>query len=186
VPKGSAVVVSEEVVGILLLVALGGIVILAGVAVVLGIKLGRLRRDYTAALDPSRREDLFQAVRRQVDDLQALRGDLQVVHDNTETLRDMLKDSLSRVAVVRYDAFEDMGGALSFSAALLDELGDGVIVSAINGRTETRTYAKAVRGGTSEHHLSDEEALAIEQALTTGQKGERVATGGRRRRRASA
>jgi hypothetical protein len=185
VPKGSTVVVSEGVVGILLLVALGGVVILAGVAVVLGLKLGRLRRDYTAALDPSRREDLFQAVRRQVDDLQALRGDVQVVHDNTETLRDMLKDSLSRVAVIRYDAFEDMGGALSFSAALLDERGDGVVVSAINGRTETRAYAKAVRGGTSEHHLSDEEELAIEQALT-GQKGERVATGGRRRRRASA
>ena len=51
------------------------------------------------------------------------------------------------LAVVRYDALSEMSGQLSFSVALLNALGDGVVLSSINGRTETRTYAKIVRSG---------------------------------------
>jgi hypothetical protein len=69
------------------------------------------------------------------------------------------------VSVVRYDAFADMGGRLSFSAALLDDAGDGIVLTSINGRTETRSYAKGVKGGASEHTLSPEEEQAIAFAL---------------------
>jgi hypothetical protein len=69
------------------------------------------------------------------------------------------------VGVVRFDAFEDMGGHLSFSAALLDGHGDGVVLTSINGRQETRIYAKPVVGGTSQHNLSEEEQEAIRRAL---------------------
>ena len=72
--------------------------------------------------------------------------------------------ALRHVAVVRYDAFGDMGGHLSFSAALLDDNGDGLVLSSINGRTETRTYAKPLVGLQSEHTLSPEENEAIENA----------------------
>ncbi len=72
--------------------------------------------------------------------------------------------ALRHVAVVRYDAFGDMGGRLSFSAALLDDQGDGLVLSSINGRSETRTYAKALVGGASEHTLSPEEQDAITAA----------------------
>ena len=51
------------------------------------------------------------------------------------------------LAMVRYDALSEMSGQLSFSVALLNALGDGVVLSSINGRTETRTYAKIVRSG---------------------------------------
>lgn len=175
---------TEELAAVLAVVSLVAVVGLVVAVAVLAAKLGRLRRDYAAALGTEQREDLFAAVRRQVDELAALRTDLGVVHDNTELLRELLRDGVSRVAVVRYDAFEDMGGALSFSAALLDERGDGVIMSAINGRSETRTYAKAIQGGASEHHLSDEEVQAVRQALATTGTSQVVAPGGRRRRRA--
>ncbi|MDP9022079.1 MAG: DUF4446 family protein [Actinomycetota bacterium] len=102
-----------------------------------------------------------------------------MVHRNTEHLRNLLRAAVSRVGVVRYDAFDDMGGALSFSAALLDESGDGVVLSSINGRTEARTYAKPVIGGTSSYNLSPEEEAAIDAALT----GERQAVVNPPRRR---
>ena len=175
---------TEDLVGILVVVALVAVLGLVIAVALLAVRLSRLRRDYAAALGTEQREDLFAAVRRQVDDLAALRADLGVVHDNTEVLRDLLRDGLSRVAVVRYDAFEDMGGALSFSAAMLDERGDGVVFSAINGRSETRTYAKAIHGGASEHHLSDEEEAAVRQALSGAGTTESLAPTGRRRRRA--
>jgi hypothetical protein len=75
--------------------------------------------------------------------------------------------AMRHVAVVRYDAFGDMGGMLSFSAALFDDNGDGLVISSINGRSETRTYAKALVGGQSDHTLSPEE----KQAITAARQG---------------
>ena len=82
-------------------------------------------------------------------------------------LTDVLAGAIQRVAVVRYDAFEDMGGKLSYSATMLDENGDGVIFTSIYGRNENRTYAKAVRAGASSHVLSDEESESLRRALGT-------------------
>ena len=57
-----------------------------------------------------------------------------------------------------------MSGQLSFSVALLNALGDGVVLSSINGRTETRTYAKIVRSGAGMQALSPEEEHAVRAA----------------------
>jgi hypothetical protein len=75
-----------------------------------------------------------------------------------------LSAALRNVALVRYDAFDDMSGRMSFSLALLDEQGDGVAISAIAGRTDTRVYAKGVAGGKGEHELSPEEQQAVSAA----------------------
>jgi hypothetical protein len=73
------------------------------------------------------------------------------------------------VAVVRYDALREMSGHLSFSLALLNAMGDGVVLSSINGRAETRTYAKPVVAGHGDQELSPEEAQAVHSArLGTG------------------
>ena len=73
--------------------------------------------------------------------------------------------ALRNVALVRYDAFSEMSGRMSFSLALLDEHGDGVTLSAIAGPTDTRVYAKGVADGKGEHELSPEEAQAVTAAL---------------------
>jgi hypothetical protein len=72
--------------------------------------------------------------------------------------------ALRDLAVVRYDALSEMSGQLSFSVALLNALGDGVVLSSINGRSETRTYAKIVRSGTGTQPLSPEEEHAVRAA----------------------
>jgi hypothetical protein len=179
------VTLPADTVSLLVVVALAAVAVLVVAVVALALRLASLRRAYASALDPARREDLFQSVQRQAGDLEALRGDLGVVHGNTEHLRDLLRGAISRVGVVRYDAFADMGGALSFSTALLDEHGDGLVVSAINGRSETRCYAKAVVAGTSAHNLSDEEVTAVEEAMS-GRSDGRTTAGTRRGRRRSA
>jgi hypothetical protein len=73
--------------------------------------------------------------------------------------------ALRRIALVRYDAFSEMSGRMSFSLALLDDSGDGVAISAITGRTDTRVYAKPITGGQGEHELSPEERQAVASAL---------------------
>ncbi|MDP9184413.1 MAG: DUF4446 family protein, partial [Actinomycetota bacterium] len=76
-----------------------------------------------------------------------------------------IEGGVRRVGVLRYDAFEDVGGRLSFSCALLDERGTGVVLTSINGRQETRVYAKPVAVAQSTYNLSREEEEAIRQAM---------------------
>ena len=66
--------------------------------------------------------------------------------------------------MVRYDAFADMGGHLSWSLALLDDRGDGVVLTSIHGRSDARSYAKSVTSWSSEAQLSPEEEEAIAAA----------------------
>ncbi len=83
-----------------------------------------------------------------------------------EALRAEIRRGLRRVGLVRYDALAEMGGRMSFSVALLDEDANGVVISAINGRTESRCYGKAVSNGAAEQELSPEEKEAIAQAMS--------------------
>lgn len=78
--------------------------------------------------------------------------------------------ALRNVALVRYDAFTQLSGRMSFSLALLDDRGDGVTISAITGRTDTRVYAKSVADGAGEHELSPEESQAVAAALDRGRR----------------
>lgn len=75
--------------------------------------------------------------------------------------------ALRHVAVVRYDAFGDMGGHLSWSLALLDDGGDGVVLTSIYGRSDSRTYAKNVAAWSASQQLSPEEIEAIGFARST-------------------
>ena len=85
-------------------------------------------------------------------------------------LRSDIAQALRHVAVVRYDAFGDMGGRLSFSAAVVDDRGDGLVFSTIHARGESRTYAKGVVGGSSDATLTPEEQQALAAARTGSQQ----------------
>lgn len=98
-----------------------------------------------------------------------------------QRITDQMAASVQRVGLVRYDAFEDMGGHLSFSAALLDANGTGMVITSINGRQDTRCYAKPVESWTSTHNLSEEEEQAIRLALTSEVQPTGVAAQGRGR-----
>jgi hypothetical protein len=77
----------------------------------------------------------------------------------------LIEGGVRHVALLRYDAFEDVGGRLSFSCAMLDDHGTGVVLTSINGRQETRVYAKPITDAGSTYNLSSEEEEAIRQAM---------------------
>ena len=151
---------------LLIYLALAASLALAVAVAVLAARLRAVRRTYTTLLaGGDGGEDLLAAVARQVEATERLRGKLDLVGRETAQLRQRVSSLVGTVGLTRYDAFPEVGGRLSWSAAFLDEAGDGVVLSAINGRSETRSYAKPVRGGRSEHNLSDEERAAIAMAM---------------------
>lgn len=143
--------------------------VLAVVAVVLAwvalARTGRMRRDYTILQGPDGAESFVEAVSRKTAEVDALRTEVATLSGLLQRTRTELADAIRHVAVVRYDAFGDMGGRLSFSAALLDDAGDGIVLTSIHARTETRSYIKGVQGATSEATLSPEEQEAIASAM---------------------
>lgn len=91
---------------------------------------------------------------------------IRVLEADVASLRGDLAQALRHVAVVRYDAFGDMGGRMSFSVAIVDDTGDGMVISSIHARGESRTYAKGIVGGDSEIVLTPEERQALDAART--------------------
>ncbi|WP_406832927.1 DUF4446 family protein [Pedococcus sp. KACC 23699] len=103
-------------------------------------------------------------------EVRVIEGQRPVGTGDLAALRADIAQTLRHVAVVRYDAFGDMGGRLSFSAAVVDDRGDGLVFSAIHARGESRTYAKGIVGGGSDATLTPEEQQALAAARTGSQK----------------
>jgi uncharacterized protein DUF4446 len=106
--------------------------------------------------------------RRPTGDPGALPEDVLGLRQEVAALRAEAAGALRHLGLVRYDAFatdgHSVGGRLSWSLALLDDGGNGVVLTAIHGRSEARSYAKSVTGWTSEQPMSPEEQDAVASA----------------------
>jgi hypothetical protein len=151
---------SERTLTLLVLVALG----LAVLGVVFAIVGGGRRPSQVS--DPIRLDDTLRRILEgQAGQIQRLEKAVRALHGTDKRQEALISSSVRHVGLLRYDAFEDVGGRLSFSCALLDDHGNGVAITSINGRQETRVYAKPVTRGNSSYNLSTEEQEAIRQAL---------------------
>jgi hypothetical protein len=97
-------------------------------------------------------------------DASGLPEDPRALRQEVAALKAENAQALRHVAVIRYDAFTDTGGQLSWSMALLDDSGSGVVLTSIQGRNDSRSYAKNVADWSSETQLSPEEVDAISHA----------------------
>lgn len=155
----------------LALAVVAGVALISFIAALVSVvKLRKARREYMILRGESGARDILSAVGRALKQVDALNGRVDSVVTKQEENAALGRFALQRFALVRYDAFDDMGGALSFSAALLDDHGDGLVVTSINGRTETRTYAKPIKRLQSDHNLSTEERQALDQAAAADER----------------
>jgi len=161
----------------IVLAAITALLVLA--VVVLALRVRRLDADQRRALDGVE-VDVIATLARQRRRLDELDADVVAARAHTDEVERRLRSTVSRIGVVRYDAYEDIGGELSFTAALLDEHGDGIVLTSITGRTGGRTFLTSVTDGVGSQLLSDEEVAAIASARER-QRGDRVVEQGKRR-----
>ncbi|MEW6523548.1 MAG: DUF4446 family protein [Bacillota bacterium] len=150
-------------------VIMGMLLVLTAVAFVNLRHCRRLRRrlqgllggEVTGAVD-----EVLSAHATRLDGLEDIAASLLGRLDNTD-LRAL--NHLQNVALVRFNAFADTGSDLSFALALLDGEGNGVVITSLFGRDESRIYAKPVEKSGSSYPLGAEEKLAISRAMMAGQ-----------------
>ena len=152
----------QNVLTLLALVAVG----LSVLALLFAIVGGAGTRRPKEPTGPIQMDDALRALlEQQQAKIERLEQAVRVLNGADRKQQVLIDGSVRHVALLRYDAFEDVGGRLSFSCAMLDHQGTGVVLTSINGRQETRVYAKPVTESASSYNLSLEEEEAIRQAM---------------------
>jgi hypothetical protein len=160
--------VSSGVAAVIAIAAAAVAVVAIVIALALHVRLRRVRNAQLALLGNGGRDLVEFAV--------SLQGRIDGLHRTVDEVAAALSrlerrvdSTVSRVAVVRYDAYENTGGHQSASVALLDNSRSGVVLSAIQGRDYARIYVKELDDGRSAVSLSPEEQEAVDRAMKSQQ-----------------
>ena len=142
-------------------------IVLFILTIVLFVKFSNMNKKYKKMMKNTNGDDIQSAIIGCVEKIDALRV-AKTEHDaKLARLFKEIKYCMQKVAVVRYNAFDNVGSDQSFSIALLDQNNDGFVISGIYTRTGSSTYAKPIKDSVSKHALSSEEIQAIENAKKT-------------------
>jgi Protein of unknown function (DUF4446) len=139
-------------------------VVAVALALALHVRLRRVRAAQVSLLGSGSGDlvDFAVSLQGRID---GLHGDVDDVAAALARLEQRVDSTVSRLAVVRYDAYENTGGHQSASVALLDSSRSGVVLSAIQGRDYARIYVKELEAGRAAVSLSPEEEAAVERAM---------------------
>jgi len=132
--------------------------------IVLQRTVSRLRRTYAALLATPEGKDIGELLSMYVEQMRLAASKADQLTKTSERVESQVRSSIQCVGLVRFNAYEGIGGEQSFAVALLDSDGDGIVLSSLHGRAEGRLYAKPVSRWDSTYTLSVEEREAIAQA----------------------
>lgn len=133
------------------------IILLLIYLLVLNSNLKKLQKKYDFFMQHSADMNIDQILTKTIEDVREAHENLQVLQEKHQHLREQVKGCIQKVKIERYDAFDAMGGEMSYSILLADEKNDGVILTSIYGREENRCYAKDIKAGKSSYVLAEEE-----------------------------
>ena len=131
------------------------------------VKSGRLRKKYDAFMMGKNAESLEDTLIKRIQQVDELLEFESENRENIQKISNSLNYTFQKVGMVKYDAFHEMGGKLSFSLALLDQKNDGFIINAMHTREGCYTYIKEIVSGNSIIVLADEEKEALDIAMGT-------------------
>ena len=154
--------------GILLLSLLILVIILLICTFNLSLGLSRLNKKYKIFMKGKDGQSLEKLFKRKFDMIEKLASNSEINREDIQKLEKLYTSSLHKYGIVKYDAFEDMGGKLSFVLALLDKENTGFLLNAIHSRENCFLYIKEIVNGESYIMLSEEEVEALKRAVNFG------------------
>lgn len=128
------------------------------------IKLRGLRKKYLQFMKPGE-QDIEKLLINQINQLEVTEGQIKNLNEKYFKLDKKLENAFQKVGLVRYNAFNDLGGNLSFAIALLNSKNDGFLINGIHGREGSYTYVKTIENGQPSAQVSNEEKEALKQAI---------------------
>ena len=144
------------------------ILVMLGIMINQGLKLSYMKKRYRkmmAGVDGANMERMLMG---HIDEVKKVVEKSEQLEAESKRIDALLQTAVTRVGVVRFRAFEDMGSDLSYAVALLDSHNDGVVLSSIFGRDDSRSYVKPITQGTSSYTMTQEEEQALHEAMAKG------------------
>lgn len=146
-----------------------GLVVVALVLLVMVInltmRLNYMQKRYKKMMTGVDGANLERVLMGHIDEVKRVAAECVRLDAEEKRLDDILQTAITRVGVVRFRAFEDMGSDLSYAVALLDAHNNGVVLSSIFGREDSRSYVKPIKAGESTYTMTDEEQQALKEAM---------------------
>ena len=151
------------------LAILGGVIALLFILVlVLFARLSSLRSLYEQMM---RGEESGQSMEKMlldhIEETRRVAEENKKLREENARIDALLQTAVTRVGVVRFSAFQDMGSDLSYAVAMLDAHDNGVVFSSIFAREDSRSYVKPIEGGRSKYTMTKEEEQAVKDAIAS-------------------
>lgn len=143
-------------------------IILFILVIILFVKTKNLKKKYKSFMSGSDGKNLEEIILSRFSEIDFLKLENKKVRTKLENISETLLTTYQKVGIVKYDAFKEMGGKLSFSLAMLNDNNDGFIINSMHSSREgCYTYIKEILKGESYVVLAEEEKLALEQAINS-------------------
>ncbi|MCI9379250.1 MAG: DUF4446 family protein [Eubacterium sp.] len=140
-------------------------VLLLLIVLINAIGMHKLKKKYKMFMDGKNAKTLEETIMNRMDQIEYLIASNQKNENDIKSIYQNMKNVFQKVGLVKYDAFQEMGGKLSFSLALLNEVNDGFIINAMHSREGCYTYIKEIIDGNSVIALAEEEKEALDMAM---------------------
>ena len=151
-----------------------GITILILLALIIfiniNLKLSKMNRRYEKMMEGMEGSNLEKLLLDHIAEVHQALAEVDKLSKECRRLDGISKHTVQKLGIIRFNAFEDTGSDLSYAVALLDANDNGVVMSSIFGRNESRVYAKPIVNGQSTYFLTEEEKQALTQAQNYGSK----------------
>ena len=147
-------------------IALSVVCIITSILLIITLcKLKKLKRRVDALTRGKDAESMEDSILNFFERIECLEDAEKKMHKDIRDIKENLKITYQKTGLVKYDAFREMSGALSYSLALLDKENNGVLISSMYSREGCYTYAKEIVNGECKINLSYEEQEALKHAV---------------------
>lgn len=152
-----------------IVIGLGVIVlIMLGIMINQAMKLSYMKKRYRKMMAGVDGANLERMLMGHIDEVKKVVEKNEQIDAENRRIDALLQTAITRVGVVRFRAFDDMGSDLSYAVAMLDSHNNGVILSSIFGREDSRSYVKPIENGNSSYTMTEEEEKALNDAMSKG------------------
>ncbi len=152
--------------GYVLLGTIAVVLFLMIMLIVLIAKHSDLKKKYNEFMNGEDGRSLEKVIVERFKEIDGIKEHMFAIDNHIDSIDEFLLKTFNKMAVVKYDAFREMGGSLSFALALLTETNDGCIINSMHSSREgCYTYVKKIVKGQCEAPLSEEEKAALDAAM---------------------
>ncbi len=162
-PDG-ATMTKEEVMMLAVCILAGIVVIFMGLTIFLLVKTIILCKKYKAFMKGADGAELESTILNRFKEIDILKKEEKLTSEKLDVTCETLIGAFQKIGIIKYDAFSEMGGKLSYSLCLLDDRDNGFIITSIHSREGSHSYIKEIIRGESYVILSKEERKALESA----------------------